>query len=60
MIYTVWIQNIDAIFNEENVIRAKDLIEIKEFPDEVDNNLYNGLVLRSHGTCQMFLSQVRV
>lgn len=49
---TIWIQNIDCIFDQEYLDSAKNLVEVLELPNEADNKLYIGLLLKSHGTCQ--------
>ena len=51
---TIWIQNLDGIFDEEYLKRAKNMIEVKEIDEEIDNKTYTyiALVLKSHGTAQ--------
>lgn len=48
----IWIQNIDAIFEDTFIQKAKNLVEVLEFENEADNKIYIGLLLKSHGTCQ--------
>lgn len=51
LIYTVWIQNIDAIFDLKFLKRAEDVIEVIDIPNEAEKKTYIGLILKSRGTC---------
>ena len=51
LIYTVWIQNIDAIFDNKFLNRAEDVIEVIDIPNEAEKKTYIGLILKSRGTC---------
>lgn len=49
---TIWIQNIDAIFEPEYLEKAKNLIEVIDIEDQEAGKIYVGLKLKSHGTAQ--------
>ena len=51
---TIWIQNLDAIFDETYLKRNKHLVEVKEIDKEVGGKTYTyiALLLKSHGTAQ--------
>ena len=49
---TIWLQNIDAIFEPEYLEKAKNLIEVLDIEDQEAGKIYVGLLLKSHGTAQ--------
>ena len=49
---TIWLQNIDAIFEPEYLEKAKNLIEVIDIEDQEAGKIYVGLLLKSHGTAQ--------